>query len=888
MDKVLGDTNATRSNDFSKISARFATRLSLSSVDADEVIQARLLGKTDTANQELASVYAAKGDVLKSQTAFTDVRINFKKLDSENTFQSSYPFMPYQFRLLQTVFDQIRRHGATGRNLSSGERSLLDAFQDATLIAADKEVGALVPLYDFYPSIQGFLDPAVSRTIEAANDGTLPLFDIQILRVLFLVRYVEEFRSNLDNLTTLCTDIIDVDRIALRAKIEESLGRLENYTLIRRNGDDYFFLNNEERDIDREIKDVDVSISEESKQLGKLLFEGVLKDNNKHRYLVNKKDFAYDRYCDGYLVGAARTTNELRVDVVSPLSDNYEQYDASYCIMQSSDRLLIKLGSDSILYREIETWLKTDKYIRRKSDAASPPTTKRILSDRAEDNRLREARLVSLVADQFVASEFFVAGQSRTVAAPSAAAVLNDLLNYLIDNTFPKLGYLKALKESPEHCRAEISAVLKADDIGQQTLELSADNANAQAYDDVRNYIKLMTSSKHSIVVKDLIEKYEKRPYGWAEFETALVVARLSVVGEITLVHQGDIADRQAAIELLTKPSKWGVVTIIKRKMVETDKLEKARQIGLTLFSESGPEAEEPLVEYWRKHLGSWHSKLVNFEALAETGRYPGKADIDSCLHTIKATLAVQTAYEFVDGVIARQEELKELADSYHDLTHFYEHQKPAWESLLGGLERIAANRVELAKDADAAAAIAEMDIIRKAPAPFDMIMKINGLLQTVNSVNDLLIGQRRKHAYDLVDAARAQVETELTKIAANDDLSHRSLRPLQELRQQVDRENRLGNLVMLANSVGDTVDRSVDMIEKAVAARERERVEKIAPTTDPPLPPAVPKPRRVIKPVSVMTKPYLETKADIDEFLIALEIQLESALAANERIRIE
>jgi hypothetical protein len=36
------------------------------------------------------------------------------------------------------------------------------------------------------------------------------------------------------------------------------------------------------------------------------------------------------------------------------------------------------------------------------------------------------------------------------------------------------------------------------------------------------------------------------------------------------------------------------------------------------------------------------------------------------------------------------------------------------------------------------------------------------------------------------------------------------------------------------------------------------------------------------------MTKPYLETKSDVTEFVAALESQLEAAVAANERIRIE
>jgi hypothetical protein len=75
-------------------------------------------------------------------------------------------------------------------------------------------------------------------------------------------------KGNVDNLVTLCLDQIDGDRLALRRRIEASLGRLEKETLISRSGDNYFFLTNEERDINKEIKQVDLSSGEEAKAPG--------------------------------------------------------------------------------------------------------------------------------------------------------------------------------------------------------------------------------------------------------------------------------------------------------------------------------------------------------------------------------------------------------------------------------------------------------------------------------------------------------------------------------------------------------------------------------------------------------------------------------------------
>ena len=260
IDKVLGELRTATKNDFSKIQGRFQTRLSLSSANVDEVIQKRLLEKEESVVKDLKTIFAEKGDILRHQLTFRDCGMTLKPYADGDDFASNYPFAPYQFLLLQKIFEVIRRVGATGLHLAKGERSMLDAFQSAGQSVALKDVGVLVPLYDFYPSIESFLDTTVKRTIEhAAENPSLEPFDINLLQAMFLIRYVDEIKGNVDNLVTLCLNEIDADRLTLRRQIEESLQRLENETLINRSGENYFFLTNEERDVNREVKNVDIS-----------------------------------------------------------------------------------------------------------------------------------------------------------------------------------------------------------------------------------------------------------------------------------------------------------------------------------------------------------------------------------------------------------------------------------------------------------------------------------------------------------------------------------------------------------------------------------------------------------------------------------------------------
>jgi hypothetical protein len=57
--------------------------------------------------------------------------------------------------------------------------------------------------------------------------------------------------------------------------------------------------------------------------------------------------------------------------------------------------------------------------------------------------------------------------------------------------------------------------------------------------------------------------------------------------------------------------------------------------------------------------------------------------------------------------------------------------------------------------------------------------------------------------------------------------------------------------------------------------------------STAPVAPAPVVRARRVIKPADLSTKPYLENREDVDAFLDALRLQLEAALAKDERIQI-
>lgn len=111
--KVKGD-------DFSRIQGRFDTRLSLSSISVDEVIKKRILEKQSHVNDKLKVLFPEKSAILKNLISFRESTADLRDYDDEQEFADVYPFIPYQFKLLQNVFEQVRKHGSSENTCLKG------------------------------------------------------------------------------------------------------------------------------------------------------------------------------------------------------------------------------------------------------------------------------------------------------------------------------------------------------------------------------------------------------------------------------------------------------------------------------------------------------------------------------------------------------------------------------------------------------------------------------------------------------------------------------------------------------------------------------------------------------------------------------------------------
>lgn len=895
LDAAIGEANKAKSQDFSKIQGRFHTRLSLASSNTDEVIGERLLAKTQAAHAALRDRFEKQGDIINNQLAFVGNSVTMKSYKDSVEFVAYYPFAPYQFALLQKIFESIRKVGATGKHLSKGERSLLDAFQSAAKCNADRSIDALVPLYDFYPSIESFIDTSAKRSIDQApGDPSLDAYDVKLLKAMFLIRYIPDIvKPSIDNLATLCVDEIDVDKLALKRRIQESLARLEKQRLVSRNGDLWFFLTNEERDVAREIGHVEVSANEKWRLLAELVYDDILGGTTKVRHRETKADYEFNRLLDG--APWKNASHPLSLEVISPLGDDYEALSDAKCILRSSEsggRAMIRMEEGNRLDIELSLYLQIEKYIDSPKASTAGGSLKRILLDRKDENRERRDRILAQLSELMVTGDFYALGQKRQIKAANPSTLLDELVNYLVSNTYTKLPYLKVRQADPI---GEIKAVLALDTIGQHGLKLDGEEGNHLAIKELREYLHLKASAER-VLLSDVVDRFSGIPWGWKpDWEIVLLVARLFMSGEIKLMCEGADLDPKAAVDPLTKSVRFKQVSILKKKVPDAVALKRARDLYKDLFAKLAREDADGLVTDLREALVGWQAGLNTYVHLASSKHHPGKPVIDAALSRIAKQLAIRDAFEFVEAMLAARTDWLDTSEDIHDVVSFYKTQLPTWSKMLDALAVFAENRDVLQKSPAIATALSDLESIRDNPTPYGQIQRIDTLIKTVEAANEAAAQTGREQALISVDAKIAEVIKSLDQVQASADLRNKALHPVQALKTKLAGLSSIPKIVYLQGQAGNLLDEAMAVIESAVSKPAPVLKDSGANTSAIGSAKSVtsaggataPKPSRSIRAADLSPTIYLETESEVESYLEKLRAELLGIIRAGKRARI-
>jgi hypothetical protein len=521
MDSVMGDMSKQQSNDFTKIQARFANRLKLTSADVAEVIQKRLLTKNDTGADLLKTVYDQQFNNFKTLFDFTEGGQHYQNFRDLEHFTYCYPFVPYQFPLFQSAIRGISMHnGFEGKANSVGERSMLGVFREVAMAIDNEPVGQLATFDRMFEGIRGALKSAIQSAINNAERHLGDAYAVRVLKALFLVKYVKEFKATLRNLNVLMLERFGEDIPAQRKKLEAALNLLEQQTYIQRNAELYEYLTDEEKDIEEEIKSTEIESADVIKELETLLFEGVIKQR-KIRY-ENGQDYAYTRKMDDRSLSR---DSELAIHIVTPLSDNFDNLTVQRMQSMGRDELRVVLPADARFMQDLTLHKRTEIYIRQNS-STQQEAVKRIIDAKGFQNTERLADLQDRAKELLGKAHLIInAADVEATSSDGQARILKGFY-LLIETTYPNLRMLRDVPYSEndigKHLRQAQDGLL-----GNDVTSLTEPEQELLAY------IQSNARSGVRTTVKTLLERFERKNYGWYYAAILCTLALLCARGKV-------------------------------------------------------------------------------------------------------------------------------------------------------------------------------------------------------------------------------------------------------------------------------------------------------------------------------------------------------------------
>ena len=654
MSSVIGEMSKQQGNDFTKIQARFANRMKLTSADVAEVIQKRLLLKNSAGVAQLTAVHAEQANNFKTLFDFTDGSQSYKNFRDVDHFVNSYPFIPYQYELFQAAIQGISLHeGFEGKHSSVGERSMLGVFREVAIDINQQPVGQLATFDKMFEGIRSALKTGIQGAIISSERQLDDPFAKRLLKALFLVKYVKGFKATARNLSILMLEQFDEDIPSLRKRVEAALNLLEQETFVQRSGDLYEYLTDEEKDIEKEIKDTEVETADVMAELEKLVFDNVIRQR-KIRY-DNGQDYNYSRKMDDRLAGRE---HELSIHVITPFMDGSENETIQRMQSMGRDELRVVLPADERLVRDLLMHRRTEKYIKQNISVTQQDAVKRILESKSSQNRERLADLEDRVKQLLGKARLIINAADVDVGSSDGQTRVMKGFHQLIEASYPNLRMLRNIPFS----ESDVGNYLK----NSQNSLLGNDAASlGEAEQELLAHIQSNARGGVRTTIKSLLERFARKPYGWYYAAILCNLALLCARGKLEVRSDGNVLEGDALERALLSTTIHGNVVLEPQVEFTASQVRALKDFHADFFNGPGRATEAKALA--RETIDALKSLQIELAELhGQAAQFPFLHALSGVLATLKETAGNNPAW-FLTELSRASEHLLDLKEQVID-----------------------------------------------------------------------------------------------------------------------------------------------------------------------------------------------------------------------------
>ena len=741
------------SDDFSRIQARFKTKLSLSSTNVDEVIKRRLLEKNTEATKELSEIFPDKQHTMSNMFSFEGVtNIDHFYYKENKEFVDLYPLVPYQIDLTKEVLKRVSSTWHAWWHMAVWERSALDIFQQAIICRENDDVWTLVPFDVVYDAIESNINSSIRTIISNAEkhwDVDKPL-GIRVLKVLFLLKYVRWIPLTVDNITILLIDNIETWTLELKAKVFKALESLKWAWFINQRADDYEFLSDEEQEIEREIK----SITVDNNEVYDVIYKHFFEDQPFGKLSVDKHDYDFVKLIDGY--SPWRWTSDgqkLSIQICTPWfsenSNNLVWKDFETRIVLSKPEA--KGENDPM--KCIIQYLKIQKYVKRNDKDSSAAERIRLKALEMQSFKDKAKDLLNKAAINW---KFYRGSTELHISKPTFKEVALELLNDAFENSYTEF------KTLPPSKNQDLADIIR---LRQQKWLMDGNIPLAKAHENILNTIRIEEWRWKDITLAWLQLQYKDMPYGWKDSDVNKLVFELWAAKKIVIKYSWKevMFDDDNIIDYLTKANYKDKIEIEKKQEIWEEltrsvcetlmKIDKNNSDFNTAIDSKEPDEIRRVIIAWKDKTHDSISELMTNYNYHE---YPWKLVLEKMKDILDDIKQFWNTNELFNHI---SNESQNLIDTYNEVSvvkSFFEDQKWIWDLWFNELEKLKKLNSELLKDIKTQ--YDRLKEIIESDSPYDNISEIRKLNKDLEDFYNGLLTTKKKELLDKIEASEKNI----------------------------------------------------------------------------------------------------------------------------------
>jgi hypothetical protein len=525
------DRTDNKQEDFGKILGRFDTRISLESQDAAQITKMRLLDKNDDAKADLKDYFKQHKAAIENQfSGFHDL---YKNYTSELDFVETYPFVPYQFRLISDVFSAFSQAQYVGEGVKDNERSIIGITHYTAKEAKAQSIGYFVPFDQFFndnfkKDLIHYASNLVNRAYGIKFDKESPEFSKRVVNVLFLISNISEvlqiqFPANTQNMAVLMIENLNQSKKDLEAQIRNVLTELVDKKIVQELEGVYRFFKEDEIEVAGLIDNTQVSMPERLEFLNAEIISKTFKKTD-YKFNFGNNTFRAGVAVDGSNIGSGKGDFDILFSIYNstPLENFAHQTERKKLVVCIYDWF----NNDESFKKDFTRYVRTAKYIA--NNRSSSGSRKDTIDRFGRDNDTLIQKLRKHFEANLTNTPYIIA---QRVVLPSELSGQNTTSRF--DEAVDRLLSELYSKNSLAGKNALTNADLLKNAQEQQKIVTEPNAAEIEL--DAK--INLLGSG---CSLEDVIKKMEEAPFGWRDLNTINTLLGLAQKGKRRFEHKNN------------------------------------------------------------------------------------------------------------------------------------------------------------------------------------------------------------------------------------------------------------------------------------------------------------------------------------------------------------